>query len=234
MKLKFLKAKYDIEFEIPKDFIKTLKSKVPQGTLAIYSAIQFLPNIKEVKELLEQEGYKIITSKPDRASFEGQILGCDSYADNLKINLDDVDGFIYIGDGYFHPSALLLAQENQDKIKPVIILNAPQKKIEIIEKDYIEKYFKKRKGNLLKFHTSQIIGVFVSSKWGQEYKTSALKIKDKYPQKEFYYFAGDNFLDSEMENYPFIECWINTACPRIGQDDVTRHPKAVVNIKDIS
>ncbi len=85
----------------------------------------------------------------------------------------------------------------------------------------------------MKFHTSTQIGVFISSKWGQEYKNSALKLKNQYKDKNFYFFVGDNFIESEMENFPFIECWVNTACPRIGQDDIVRQSKPVVNIKDI-
>jgi len=80
---------------------------------------------------------------------------------------------------------------------------------------------------------SEIIGVFVTTKWGQEYKNTALKLKEKHPGKKFYFFIGDNFADIEIENFPWVECWVNTACPRIGQDDILRHKKPVVNIKDI-
>lgn len=85
----------------------------------------------------------------------------------------------------------------------------------------------------MKFHMSNTIGVFITSKWGQEYKDSALKLEKMWPKKEFYYFIGDNFIENEMENFPYVECWVNTACPRIGQDDIVRHSKPVVNIKDI-
>lgn len=234
MKLKFLKAEYGIEFKIPENFWKTLENTFKKNSnLAVFSAIQFTKNLDEVQKKIQDKGYKTTISKPLRAAVVGQILGCDSYADSLQLDLSNIDGFIYIGDGYFHPNALLLAQENQEKIKDVIIVNVVQQIVEVIDKSHIEKYLKKRKGNLLKFHTSDIIGVFVTSKWGQEFKYSALKLKQMYPNKTFYYFISDNFADSEMENFPYLECWVNTACPRIGQDDVLRHAKPVVNIKDI-
>lgn len=234
MKIKLLNANFGIDFKIPEEFMKTLKKTIGENkTIAMYCAIQFIPKLDLVKSILEKEGYTVIITKPHRASFKGQILGCDSYVDNLNLDIEKIDGFVYIGDGYFHPNAILLAQENQDKIKPVIILNVVQELIELIDKTHIEKYLRKKKGNLLKFYTSKVIGVFVSSKWGQEYKDSALKLKDQYKDKEFYYFVSDNFADQEMENFPFVECWVNTACPRIGQDDILRHPKPVINIKDI-
>ena len=238
MKIKFLKADYKINFEVPKDFLKVLNKTFPVSKknspkIAIYSSIQFLKDLPKLSKLLIEAGYTPIFSKPFRTKFEGQILGCDSYPDSLKLNLDFIEGFIYIGDGYFHPNALLLSQENETKIKSVLILNVVQQIVEVISKSHIEKYLKKKKGNLLKFYSSENIGVFVSSKWGQEYMDSALKLKEKFKDKNFYFFIADNFLDSEFENFPKIDCWVNTACPRIGQDDILRHTKAVINIKDI-
>ena len=236
MKLTFLQAKYGIEFKVPKDFVKVLHEVFDLGktkNLGVFSAVQFRNNLDEVFELLKKEGFTSETSKPFRTSIEGQMLGCDSYADSLKLDLSGIDGFIYIGDGYFHPNALLLAQEFEEEIKPVILMNVVQGIIEIIDREHIAKYLKKKKGNMLKFHTSKNIGVFVTSKWGQEYKNSALKLEEMYPEKKFYYFIGDNFMDYEMENFPYVDCFVNTACPRIGQDDIVRHKFPVVNIKDI-
>ena len=236
MKLTFLQAKYGIDFKVPKDFIKTLHKVFDSGktkNLAVFSAVQFRPNMEEVFSLLKKEGFTSETSKPFRTSIEGQMLGCDSYKDSLKLDLTGIDGFIYIGDGYFHPNALLLAQEFEDEIKPVILMNVVQGIVEIIDRSHIEKYLKKKKGNLMQFHNNDDIGVFVTTKWGQEYKETALKLAAQYPKKNFYYFIGDNFLDYEMENFPYIKCWVNTACPRIGQDDIVRHSAPVVNIKDI-
>ena len=239
MKLKFLKAKYKGNLNIAKDFEEKLISTFKKNSnIAIYSAVQFRDFFEEVQNTLNKNNFKYFTSKAFRTSIEGQILGCDSYADSLNLkdnNLesDDFGGFIYIGDGYFHPNALLLLQENFKEIKPVLILNVVQNICEIIDKNHIESYIKKKKANLAKFYMSDIIGVFVSSKWGQEYKNSALKLKEKYPKKKFYFFVADNFLESEVENFPFIECWVNTACPRIGQDDIVRQNFPMINIKDI-
>lgn len=236
MKLEFLQARYGIDFEIPKDFVKTLHKIFDNGknkNLAVFSAVQFRKHLDEVREILTKEGFTSEISKAFRTSIEGQILGCDSYSDALNLDLSEIDGFIYVGDGYFHPNALLLAQEYEEEIKPVILVNIVQQIIEIIDKKHIEKYLKKKKGNLLRFHSSKNIGVFVTTKWGQEYMKSARKLPELFPEKDFYFFIGDNFLDQEIENFPYIECFVNTACPRIGQDDILRHSKAVINIKDI-
>ena len=236
MKLKFLKAKYSIDFKIPKDFEEKIMqnfSKAEIKNIAIFSAVQFRSHMDEVSKILSKLGFTTLTSKPFRTSIEGQLLGCDSYSDSLKLNLDGICGFVYIGDGYFHPNALLLAQENEKNIKPVILANIVQNITEVIDKSHIETYLKKKKANLISFYNNETIGVFVTTKWGQEYLETSLKLQEKYKEKKFYYFIGDNFSDFEMENFPWVKCWVNTACPRIGQDDITRHSKPVVNIKDI-
>jgi len=234
MKMQFLKAKYGIEFKIPKSFDAKLNEIFKKGdNIAVFCSVQFRSHLKDVRTHIESLSFTTEVSKPFRASVEGQLLGCDSYADTLNLDLSKIDGFVYIGDGYFHPNALLLAQEFEEQIRPVVLMNVVQQITEVIDKKHIEKYLKRKKGNLMKFHMSDSIGVFVTSKWGQEYKNSALKLKEIWPEKDFYFFVGDNFMDAEMENFPHVECWVNSACPRIGQDDIVRHSKAVVNIKDI-
>ena len=56
MKLKFLKAHFGIEFKVPEDFFDALNRAIPNPKhkkLGIYSAIQFIPNQKEVIHLLK-------------------------------------------------------------------------------------------------------------------------------------------------------------------------------------
>ena len=234
MRLLLLKAKYGIDFKLPKNFFEILNLTFKKNsTLAIFCAVQFREKLDFVMSLILKDGFKIFTSKPFRTAIEGQILGCDSYKDSYNFDLRDIDGFVYVGDGYFHPNAMLLAQENEAVIKPVVLCNVVQQITEVISKEHIKKYLDKRKVNFLKWGFSKNVGVFITTKWGQEYLKSSLKLKEKYKDKNFYFFIGDNFLDNEVENFPYIDVWVNSACPRIGQDDILRHKKTVINIKDI-
>jgi len=36
-----------------------------------------------------------------------------------------------------------------------------------------------------------------------------------------------------LENFPFIECFVNTMCPRIAYDDYHKLPKPVVDYLDL-
>ena len=154
------------------------------------------------------------------------------YREVLKINtekLDDkVDAYIYIGDGVFHPR--ILAFNNK---KTVFIYDPVEKKEKILDRDEIEKILKKQKGAYLKFLNSKEIGVVVSTKPGQSQFTQAQLLKKQYPDKNFYYFVFDTVNYRDLENFPFVECFVNTACPRMGLDDSKQFPKSVINLNKI-
>ena len=38
---------------------------------------------------------------------------------------------------------------------------------------------------------------------------------------------------NDLENFNFIEMWVNTACPRIGYDDMLAQEKPIVDLSDI-
>ena len=72
---------------------------------------------------------------------------------------------------------------------------------------------------------SDKIGILVSTKPGQYNLKEAIKIK-KQIKKESYIFFFNKLEEFELENFPDIEYWINTACPRI-------EAKKVINARDL-
>ena len=50
--------------------------------------------------------------------------------------------------------------------------------------------------------------------------------------KKVYIFVDDTIDISQFENYPFIQSWINTSCPRIGTDDIMNTEKVLINIRE--
>ena len=54
------------------------------------------------------------------------------------------------------------------------------------------------------------------------------QIPKKKKDKNYFIFAFDTLNISDLENFPFIDCWVNTACPRIADER-----KNMINISDI-
>ena len=139
---------------------------------------------------------------------------------------------MYIGDGLFHPKALLLAQTKNPK--PVIIFDPIQNKVEEVTKKSIDKQLQKATRNLKMFLNAETIGILVTIKPGQQYLQAALKLKQKLKQqnKKTYIFIDDTINLFNLENYPFIKAWVNTACPRIGTDDIVNIQQPMINLRE--
>lgn len=233
MEVMFIDARYDGTVELCQETLDYLKRK-KYKRIGLYSSVQFVNNLKRAKEQLKQNNAEIIVSKPKRAHQEGQLLGCDIYNDSLNLN-ENVDCYLYVGDGKFHPLALVYAQKNKNKkeIKEVICNDPLRKEMFLLSFDNVKKTLKRYHGALVKFLSSGNIGVIISIKPGQEHLKPALKLEEKYPTKRFYYFIDNSISFDQLENFPFIDVWVNTACPRIALDEHGMFPKSVVNLSDV-
>ena len=70
-------------------------------------------------------------------------------------------------------------------------------------------------------------------KSGQQRMLMSRKLRSKFPDKEFYFFLYDTLDYQGLEDFPFIECWVNTMCPRIGYDDTNKIAKPIVNLGEL-
>ncbi len=211
MEIIHIETKYQGRIILPKELLVRLPNNI-----ILCTTIQYLDHLPEIQEQLK--GKEVTLFKSIHGKHPGQILGCDVYTVQ-----ETFDAFLYIGDGRFHPTAL---RENK---KPIIMYNPLTDQTSEITVEEIEKYHKRKKGLLLKYLTAQTIGILVTTKPGQSQQKAAERLKEKIEKegRKAYLFIGDTLDLRERENFPFIEAWVNTACPRM-QDDAN-----VLNIKDI-
>ncbi|MCK5107877.1 MAG: diphthamide synthesis protein [Nanoarchaeota archaeon] len=215
MKSFFVEAKYNEEIELPQIVIDKLPKSV-----ALFMSVQFLGSLECIKKQIEESGREVKLIKPEHCAYEGQLLGC-------SVDKFDAEAFLYIGDGQFHPKALVLKNN-----KPVFAYNPISKKENIVNVEDIEKIRKRTMGGISKFLTSDNIGVLTSSKKGQ-YRIKDIKLlMEKYKDKKIYVFLFDTLDFNSLEDFNFIDVWVNAACPRI-IDDYDKFQKALVNIGDL-
>ena len=214
MKTLFIEAKYQGKIDTNKLKVDSLPEKI-----GLITTVQFVDYLDKIKTHLEKKGKKVLVGK-GKQKYPGQILGCDAKSP-LEIQ-NKVDAFLYIGTGRFHP--LIVGVKTK---KPVFTFNPISGKLSKLENKDIENYKKRKKSALVKFLSSDIIGIIVSTKPGQYYDIKKLKLEKKYPKKEFYTFITETIDYNQLENFPFIQAWVNTACPRIEEDI------RIVNVEDI-
>lgn len=208
MRVKFVSATKELgelDFDV---------SMLPEN-IGLVTTVQYLREMSKVKEYLESKGKKAVIG--------GQILGCDQSA-AAKVE-KEVEGFLYIGTGRFHPLGVALKTG-----KKVFVLHPDSMMIDEFEAN-VEAHRKKRQGLLAKFHASDVIGVLRTIKSGQSTVQAEEKdifgLEKKFPEKKFYYFLCDTLDHGELENFPFVQSWVNTMCPRMMEDF------NVLNIEDI-
>jgi 2-(3-amino-3-carboxypropyl)histidine synthase len=216
MKTIFIQAKHNEKISLPEDLIRKLPKEV-----ALFTTVQFIGSIKDIKKQLEKKGINVKLLKTKHSKYTAQILGCN--VEKFK-----AENFLYIGDGMFHPKALLLKNNAR-----VFVYNPFTKKHFELSKKDAEDMIKKQKAGLVKFLYSKEIGVLISTKPGQNKLKEARALKKKYPEKNFYFLIFNTLDFTQLENFNFIECFVNTACPRISYDDSEKIRKPMVNIDDL-
>ena len=99
-------------------------------------------------------------------------MGCrQDEAEKIK---DKVNGFLYIGSGYFHPIGLHLKTK-----KPVLIFNPTDNTLKPLEQAQVKNFLKQKKAAKLTFLNANKVGVLVSTKTGQNNIEKAIKLKNR-------------------------------------------------------
>jgi 2-(3-amino-3-carboxypropyl)histidine synthase len=200
------------EFEKLKDFSK----------IGLITSIQFVKLLPKVEEYLKEKGKKVFVHKV--LQYPGQVLGCDIRA--AKAIEKNVDCFLAVSAGEFYAAGLVLQTD-----KPVLNLDLEKKEIKSLD-DFKKKIQKILVWNKAKLKEARKIGLLVSWKKGQLKSPFELKKKLESEGKEVYILAMDEVTPEKIEGLD-LDFLINTACPRIGIDDLERYSLPMVNLDQI-
>ncbi|MBS3102906.1 diphthamide synthesis protein [Candidatus Woesearchaeota archaeon] len=219
MKTIFMPAKYNGKIELDKIPLEKLPKK-----LGLVTTAQFLDAAQEIKNYLEKNN-KVVFIEKEKQKNPGQLLGCDVGA-ATKIQ-NEVDAFLYIGSGEFHPLGVAL-----NTSKEVFTFNPITSAFSRLDKKEVESYKKNKKIRYAKFLHADNIGILVSLKPGQYSYKKAEEIRNKLSSegKNAFIFVFDTLDSNELDNFPFIDFWVNTACPRIADD---KDKKNVIDMSEI-
>jgi 2-(3-amino-3-carboxypropyl)histidine synthase len=217
MEIVFIPTKY--KHDLNEEFLGKV-AEIPFKKLGIFTTVQFLNQLKQLEKFLKKDKKTVYSG--------GQILGCNPTGP-LKI-AKNVDAFVYLGSGIFHPLAVALETE-----KPIFIANPLTGIVNLLNKEDIERYKIQRKQTISRAKNAKIYGILVCTKKGQCNAKLAKEIKQKIEKKgkKAYIFIFETLIPESLMDFPQIEAWINTACPRIAIDDAERFDKPVVNWGDL-
>lgn len=206
--------------EVDESIIGSL-SRLPER-IGLLATVQYLGLIPKVKGMLESSGREVRVGEGDRRiCHPGQVLGCNcSAAESVDA---DVDGYLFIGEGDFHPLAAAFGME-----KPVLVLNPVTWEVRDMSETR-DRILRRRFAAIQGARDAESFLVIVCSKVGQnrsglaDEMVSLLRRHGRTAHKVIIEEINPTALMSYQ-----VDAFVNTACPRIAMDDAARYPKPML------
>lgn len=195
---------------------KALKKLKDFKRIGLITTAQHLNKLPDVRKFLERNEKEVVIG--------GQVLGCDQ-SNALRVE-KDVDAFLYIGSGRFHPLGIGLKTN-----KKVIIANPYSGIADEIKEDEKNKWLKRQRGRVMRGIEAKTFGILISTKEGQFNPNLAFELKKRLENsgRKAFLFAGVEINAQNLIGFG-VDAWINTACSRLVDDHFN---KAVLNPDEV-
>jgi len=209
----------------------TVKKAIPLlkhwNSIGLVTTVQHVHTLNEAKELLLKAGKRVVIGDVGRAKYAGQVTGCD-YS-NAKSISKEVDAFLFIGGGRFHAIGVALATT-----KPTITADPYEKRAYPIH-DEAQRILKQRWASISEAKKAEKFGILIGLKNGQRRVEEAVEAKKKLEKsgKEATLLALREVTPETLMQFPHLDAFVNTACPRISLDDTSRFPKPVLTFEEM-
>jgi len=216
------KAKVDVDDVI----FKSLPFLEKWSKIGLVTTIQHTSKIARVKELLQNSGKTVKISNYEFLR-PGQVLGCNYI--NAKLIAKDVEAFLFVGGGKFHALGVALSTS-----KPTIVANPFVNDVYSVNEE-VNIVIKQRWLLINQARKAKNFGVLLSLKFGQKKFDTALELKEKIEKKgkNSFLFIAKELYPEHLMDFSNIDCYVNTACPRISIEDHLRFKKPLLTINEV-
>jgi 2-(3-amino-3-carboxypropyl)histidine synthase len=196
------------------------------GKIGLATTVQHVQTLDEAREILVRAGKTVVIGDAGRVNYPGQVIGCD-YS-NVKSVANDVEAFLFIGGGRFHALGIALSTS-----KPTIIVDPYENRAYSINEE-AQKILKQRWTCIEEAKNAKTLGILVGLKIGQKRFDDALKIKGIAEKngKAVFLFAIREILPEALMEFPSVDAYVNTACPRISLDAPSKFLKPVLTVNE--
>lgn len=200
----------------------------PWTRVGLVTTIQHAHKLDEAKKALLEAKKTVAIGDAGRLKYAGQVSGCD-YS-NAKAVSKEVDVFLFVGGGRFHAIGVALATG-----KTTIVADPYERKVFSVETE-IAKILKKRWAKIHETTQASEIGIIIGLKAGQKRLDQALRMKEilASTNKKVTLFALKEITPEALMQFPTIDAFVNTACPRLSLDDAERFSKPLLTPKEMS
>lgn len=194
--------------------------------IGLATTVQHIQTLDRVREILVRKGKTVVVGEAGEINYAGQVTGCN-YS-NVKSIANEVEAFLFIGGGRFHGLGIALVTS-----KPTVIADPYEDEAYLINAE-AEKIIKQRWASIEEARKAKTIGVLIGLKPGQEHLDEALHLKDEIEKigKIVYLFAIREVVPEVLMEFPTIDAYVNTACPRISIEAPNKFSKPVLTVNE--
>jgi len=195
--------------------------------IGLVTTVQHVHQLDEAKSMLETAGKTVLVGDAGHVKYPGQLIGCDF--SNAQTVSENVEAYVFVGGGRFHAMGVALATG-----KPTIIAD-PYEKIAYPIQDQVRRVIMQRWGNISEAKDAKSFGVLISLKSGQMRLRDAMSIKEKLEQNRLKatLLALREVTSSALMQFPGIDAFVNTACPRLSLDDAQSFRKPLLYLNEV-
>jgi len=194
--------------------------------IGLVTTVQHIHKLDETKKMLEIAGKTVFVGNVDSTKHPGQVIGCDF--GNAQSVSENVEAFLFVGGGRFHAIGVALATG-----KPTIIAD-PYQEIAYSINDDARRVIIQRWANISEAKEAKSFGVLISLKSGQMRLRAALDIKEKLERngRKAILLALREVTPSALMQFPTLDAFVNTACPRLSLDDAPNYSKPLLYLNE--
>jgi 2-(3-amino-3-carboxypropyl)histidine synthase len=209
---------------------ETLEKALPLLTgfskIGLATSVQHIQFLNEAREFLVRSGKTVIIGEAGRVGYAGQVIGCD-YS-NVKLIVDEVEAYLFIGGGLFHALGIALSTS-----KPTFVVDPYDNRAFSLNEN-AQKLLKQHWTCIEQAKTAKHIGIIIGLKPGQNRIEEALKIKEiiEKHDKNAYLLTIREVTPDALLEFPTIDAYVNTACPRISLDAPEKFAKPLLTVNE--
>lgn len=211
----------------PKSAVESALSLLqPWRAIGLVTTVQHVDMLSWVREILLASGKRVVVGDAGRLRYAGQVIGCD-YS-NAYAATEDVDAFLFVGGGRFHAVGVALATS-----KPTVVADLYESRAYSVETE-AQKIVRQRWASIQRSMETKRFGILIGSKTWQRHTKAALHVKEKLESKgkRTTLLAIREITPEALLEFPTLEAYVNTACPRISIDNASKFQKPVLTVNE--
>lgn len=198
-----------------------------RSRIGLVTTVQHAHTLEKARDLLLKAGKTVVVGSVGHIPYAGQVIGCD-YS-NVRSVMGEVDAFLLVGGGRFHAIGVALATA-----KSTVVADPYEGRAYSVDQD-ARRTLQQRWASIHEAEEAGLFGVLVGLKTGQKRVEQALAIRKKLEEKgrKAVLLALMEITPERLMQFPTIDAFVNTACPRVSLDAAPRFRKPVLTPNEV-